>query len=113
MLDIKSFDEKEHKMLTGMSNSMVLRNAEYLAESGKLYEVRTVIVPGLLDNHRNVCEISSLIAKLDSKIRYKIIKFRPIGVLSNMKDAAVPSDELMKDLKKAAVGNGCENVIVV
>lgn len=113
MLDIKTFDPEEHKRLTGMSNEIVLKNAEYLAEQGKLYEVRTVIVPELLDNLRNVREISAMIARLDPEIRYKLIKFRPIGVISEMKNVPVPSDEQMEQLRKIAEEKGCRNVIVV
>lgn len=113
MLDIKSFDEQEHKMLTGMSNEIVIKNAEYLAKLNKLYEIRTVIVPELLDNLRNVQEISSLICRLNPNIRYKLIKFRPIGVLKDMKSIPTPSDEQMEQLKKIAEEKGCRNVIVV
>lgn len=113
MLDIKSFDSDEHMMLTSMPNGIVLKNAEYLAKLNKLYEIRTVIVPGLIDNYRNVAEISRLISKLNSNIRYKLIKFRPIGVLDKMKKTPVPSDVLMEELKNSAMENGCKNVIVV
>jgi pyruvate formate lyase activating enzyme len=113
MLDIKSFDEEEHRMLTGMSNDLVLKNAEYLTGLGKLHEIRTVIVPGLLDNHRNVREISGMISRLNPDIRYKLIKFRPLGVLENMKKVPAPSNELMEDLKRSAEEKGCRNVIVV
>ena len=113
MLDIKSFDEKEHVMLTGMSNDLVLKNAEYLAKLDKLYEIRTVIVPGLLDNHRNVREISGMISRLNPDIKYKLIKFRPLGVLGEMKKVPVPSNKLMEELKKSVEEKGCRNVIVV
>lgn len=113
MLDIKSFDEEEHKMLTGMTNRIVLKNAEYLAKLNKLYEIRTVIVPGILDNRRNVAEVGRLIAELDADIRYKLIRFRPVGVLEDMKKVEMPSDELMAELKNSAEEKGCRNVIVV
>ncbi len=113
MLDIKSYDEGEHKMLTGMSNATVLKNAEYLANKQKLYEIRTVIVPGILDNYRNVAEVSRLIAKLDADIRYKLIRFRPVGVAGDIKKVGIPSDELMEELKKTAEKNGCRYVVVV
>lgn len=113
MLDIKSFDETEHRMLTGMSNRLVLNNAGYLAKHDKLYEIRTVIVPGLLDNRRNVAETGRLIAELNPDIRYKLIKFRPMGVIGKMKGNPIPSDELMEEMKNTAEDKGCRNVIVV
>jgi YjjW family glycine radical enzyme activase len=113
MLDIKSFDEAEHIKLTGMSNKVVIKNAEYLASKNKLYEVRTVIVPGLLDNKRNVDKISRLIASLNPDIRYKLIKYRPIGVIESMKNVPVPTDEEMTELKELAAGNGCMDILTV
>lgn len=113
MLDIKSYDEEEHIMLTGMSNTTVLNNAEYLAKINKLYEVRTVIVPELLNNHRNVMEISRLISRLDPSIRYKLIGFRPVGVIGEMKSTPVPSEAMMEELKTLAEKNGCREVVLV
>ncbi|HWR62223.1 MAG TPA: YjjW family glycine radical enzyme activase [Clostridia bacterium] len=113
MLDIKSFDNGEHMRLTGMSNENVLKNAVYLAGLDKLYEIRTVIVPELLDNRRNVEEISRLLSGLNPEIRYKLISFRPVGVVDEMKGTPVPSAALMQELKDAAEMNGCKRVLVV
>lgn len=113
MLDIKSYDEEEHVMLTGMSNAIVLKNAEYLASRHKLYEIRTVIVPGILDNRRNVAEVSRLIAELGGDIRYKLIKFRPVGVIDSMKKVEIPSDEFMEELRALAEAKGCKHLLVV
>lgn len=113
MLDIKSFDNAEHKMLTEKDNDMVLKNARYLASVNKLYEVRTVVVPGVLNNLNNVNEISKLIASLNPEIRYKLIKYRPIGVRIEKIEAIQPDDETMEKLKDVAFGNGCKNIIVV
>lgn len=113
MLDIKSFDRDEHVKLTGKDNYMVLKNAEYLAGINKLYEVRSVIVPGVLNNLYNVNEISKLIASLNPEIRYKLIKYRPIGVRSDKIESAQPSDGMMEELKAIASRNGCKNIIIV
>jgi YjjW family glycine radical enzyme activase len=113
MLDIKSYNAEEHKMLTGMPNNIVLKNAEYLASLNKLHEVRTVVVPGLLDNHYNVVEVARMLTELNPNILYKLIRFRPIGVADNMKNTPMPSDELMEELKNSAEEMGCRNVIVV
>ncbi len=113
MLDIKSVDETEHRMLTGMSKDIVLKNADYLAKMDKLYEVRTVIVPKLLDNHRNVAVTAAMLTELNPDIRYKLIRFRPMGVTGKMKDNPVPTDELMAELKMLAEEKGCRNIVVI
>lgn len=113
MLDIKAFSGEEHKKLTGMGNEMVLKNANYLGRLGKLYEVRTVIVPDLLDNELNVKEISRLISEIDNNIRYKLIKYRQHGARGELLKAPQPSDKYMEKLSEIAKANGLRNVIIV
>lgn len=113
MVDLKSYNPKEHIHLTGMDNGIILENIKYLSSINKLYEVRTVIVPNVLDNDYNVDMISKLIAKLDTKIRYKLIKYRPIGVRIELLNSYVPSDDMMNKLRDLAADNGCKEVIIV
>lgn len=113
MLDIKSIDELEHIQLTGKSNLQILSNAHAIAKEGKLVEVRTVIVPDVLDNENNVNQTSRLIVKYDQAIRYKLIKYRQIGVRENRMLSESPTDGYMKTLKEIAENNGCSNILVV
>lgn len=113
MVDLKSYDPEEHRMLTGKGNEPVIENIRYLAEIHKLYEIRTVIVPELLDNRKNVDKISRLIATLDPSIRYKLIRFRPVGVRGAAKIWKEPTEELMEELVAMAEKNGCKNVVMV
>lgn len=113
MLDVKSFDKEEHKMLTGQDNEIVLKNMAYLASVNKLYEIRTVIVPDILDNKRNVKIISKRLAQLNPSIKYKLIKYRPIGVRTDIIKSSVPTDEMMTKLKDIAIKNGCKDVVVI
>ena len=113
MLDVKSFDREEHKMLTGQDNEIVLKNMKFLASINKLYEIRTVIVPDVLDNERNVDMASKRLAGLNPNIKYKLIKYRPIGVRTDIIKSSVPTDEMMTRLKDIAVKNGCKDVMVI
>ena len=113
MVDIKSYDNEEHKRLTGMENTTVIENVKYLAKLNKIYEIRTVIVPEVLDNYNNVDKISRLIAILNPDIRYKLIKYRQVGVRTYKINSYTPNDETMKKLVKIAENNGCRNVVIV
>ncbi len=113
MIDAKSFDQKEHQKLTGISNQNVLENIKFTASLDKLYEVRTVIVPKALNNKYNVEKISSLLASLDSAVRYKLIKYRPVGVRGEKINSYLPDDDFMNFLKLIAEDNGCKNVVMV
>ena len=113
MVDIKSYNNEEHKILTGMGNDTVIENVKYLAKLNKIYEIRTVIVPEILDNHNNVNEISKLIASLNPDIRYKLIKYRQLGVRREMINSYTPGDETMKELGAIATSNDCRNIVIV
>jgi len=113
MVDLKAYDIEEHKLLTGMDNKIILENLRFLSSINKLYEVRTVIVPEVLNNNYNVDMTSKLIASLDSSIRYKLIKYRPMGVRTELIDSYTPSDDIMDQLADLARDNGCKEVIKV
>ncbi|PAB57247.1 YjjW family glycine radical enzyme activase [Anaeromicrobium sediminis] len=111
MLDVKSFNGEEHVALTKKANDSVLENLKILLEKKKIYEVRTVIVPKLLDNENNVKNISKIISNIDENVRYKLIKYRPLGVRIDKLKGSTPEDEYMKKLMDMARVNGCKNVI--
>lgn len=113
MLDVKAFDKGDHKRLTGAENEVIIHNFNHIAQAGKLYEVRTVVVPGLLNNLLTVKETAKRIARYDGTIRYKIIRYRPHGVRKERIQSDSPNDDLMNMLVKAATENGCSNIILV
>lgn len=113
MIDLKSYNNEEHIMLTGSNNDNIIKNINELSKLNKIYEIRTVIVPNLLKNSYNVNKISKLIASLDPNIRYKIIKFRDKGVRKELIKSNEPSKDYMDELYTIAVSNGCNNVIRV
>lgn len=109
MLDVKAWDMELHKKLTGRDNKIVLQNLDYLAEIGKLYEVRTVIVPGWMDEEETVRQVARRIAAYPS-VRYKLIKFRPWGVRPPM-DVETPSDAYMEKLAEMARTCGVREIV--
>ena len=115
MLDIKAFKEDDHRTVTGISNRIVLDNCRYLASLGKLYEVRTVVVPGLFDAEGTVRSTAAMLRPYQKiqPIRYKIIAFRPMGVREEYSGYPVPDSALMESLEKIAKTEGMGTVIVV
>lgn len=113
MLDVKSFDNSIHNKYIDFDNKHVLSNLDYLASIGKLYEVRTVIVPEIFNNEETVKRVSEIINKYDPNIRYKLIKFRNLGVRHSLKSHPSPSDKYMDELKNISEKNGCKNIIIV
>jgi len=78
MLDVKAYDDDFHIKLTGQSNKPVLANFAYLVESGKLTEVRTVLLPNEKENNKKTIEY--VISQSQGHCDYKLIKYRPQGV---------------------------------
>ncbi|MCT4507186.1 MAG: YjjW family glycine radical enzyme activase [Tepidibacter sp.] len=113
MLDVKSFDKKEHIKLTGQDNTNVLENLKFLLEKDKLYEVRTVIVPEVLNNKNNVDNVSKIIAKYNTNVRYKLIKYRQLGVRQDKLISYTPGQNLMEEYKEIVTKNGCKNVVII
>jgi len=113
MIDLKSYHEEEHLALTGTTNKLVLRNMTLAAQAEKLYEIRTVVIPDVLDNMKTIVWGAQFIVKHNSNIRYKIIKYRQHGVREDKLQSRSPSDEEMKVLYDVAKGIGCRNIIIV
>lgn len=124
MVDMKVWDEKAHNNLTGYGNVEVIKNIEFLGNLGKLYEVRTVVVPNLLDNVETVTKISEIVGKINLKnqlnedIIYKLIKYREMGVRKEilemeLSNSISPGENIMKELSKVVRDNKVEKVIII
>ncbi len=112
MLDVKAWDREEHRELTGQENENVIKNLKFLLEIDRLFEVRTVVVPESLTNIETIREVSKVIA--GSKTRYKIIRYRRMGVRPDrLVGVKSPGDELMEEMREAALREGVEEVIII
>ena len=100
MLDIKAWKLSELKIL-GVKSANPLKNLKFLKEKAKLYEVRSVIVPNLLNSEVLVKEVSKDLTS--TNIRYKIIKYREIGVRDrNKSKLESPTDDYLHKLERIA-----------
>ena len=115
MLDVKAWDPAEHQRVTGQDNRQVLANLSWLAQAGRLEEVRTVVVPELFDAEQTVREVCRVVAPHIAKrnTRYKIICYRPFGVRQEYRGLIPPSGELLAHLCQLAQSCGVPNAVVV
>ena len=115
MLDIKAFDEAAHINVTGHTNKVVIANEKYLAEIGKLDEVRMVFVQDLYDAEQSARGIIEMLAQYENahKIRIKIISYRPMGVREQYAHYEVPSEELLEQIADMYRTHGFESVIII
>ncbi|PKR88652.1 YjjW family glycine radical enzyme activase [Pleomorphomonas diazotrophica] len=80
MLDIKAFDPDRHRRLTGTDNKLSLASARLLADAGKLYELRFLLVPGETDRPEEIGALAALARELDPNIRLRLNAFQLHGV---------------------------------
>ena len=115
MLDVKAWDSSVHRCVTDTDNADVLRTLSFLAERGKLEEVRTVVVPGLVDAEDTVRETARVIAPYLSKrpVRYRIIAFRPMGVREAFRAYETPDAAYLSSLADTARAAGMTDVVVI
>lgn len=115
MLDVKAWSGDDHRKVTGVSGAMVQKNAVELAAAGKLFEVRTVVVPGLFDYEQTVRETAKLLKPylVYGGIRYKLIRYRQIGVREQYAVYQSPGDDVMERLSDIVYSEGLRDVIVI
>lgn len=115
IMDAKSLDPTEYLMLTGigLEDGNWWENMHKSASSNKLIEVRSVVVPGLLNNYRNIWLMSEWLSRYSPDTRYRIIGFRNHGVVGGLKNAPSPSADQMQELKRLAMRLGVKNVLTV
>lgn len=115
MLDIKAWDRTEHQHVTGCANDTVLKNMLYLAQIGKLEEVRTVIVPGLFDTEGTVRQVSCALAPFLAKrsVRYKIIAYRPMGVRGEYHSLRSPTMDELRAHEAIARAEGMKDIVLI
>ena len=76
-IDLKFFNDRSYKKYTGGSLQPVLDSIEFLKSAGKWVEITTLIIPGLNDSDKELGQIASFIAELDSQLPWHISRFFP------------------------------------
>ncbi|MEF8874291.1 MAG: radical SAM protein [Candidatus Thermoplasmatota archaeon] len=105
--DIKAFEDRTHRELTGAPVEPVLRNAKTVAERApdKLWEYRYLLIPGV--NEKDVEPLAEFLAEIDESLPLNFLAFRPNFVLEDHPGAG--RKELESAVKRAKRA-GLENV---
>lgn len=111
MLDVKAFDEHTHRCLTGKGNQPVLKNLNFLAQIGKLKEIRLVCHPTETDGEMVIKEAAGIL-KINPGIRLRLIKFRSYGVRGRLEHTPSTSNEHIESLYRLARGVGFTDVVI-
>lgn len=112
MMDVKSWDSNVFRTLTGSGNENVKENLRYLADIGKLEEIRVVCMDDFVDVEAVIHGAAETLADETARQKLYLIRFRRFGVRGAPANAASPSGERMRQLRELAIQCGFRNVSV-
>lgn len=92
MIDLKASSREEFLNAVGNPCDHVVENIRLTLKKEKLYEIRTVLCPSIMDMEKTVALGCSLIAD-DPTVRYKLIRYRENGVKEENRWLRPPTDE--------------------
>lgn len=113
-MNITAFDRMDHVRITGTGNAELLRNTAFLAERGKLVEVKSVIVPELYDTESSISKLG-IFLKPFLKIRpfrICVIPYRPPESRSGSSMFSVPSGSYLLYLSEILKQAGFTDTVI-
>lgn len=121
-VDLKIFDDTNHKAYTGVSNQLIIENFQYLLTSSHASKVivRTPLIPSKTATSQNIAEISKFISSLYPDVHYELLNYNPLASSKySLLDQHYPLDDYplyhSKQLEKfyaVAKQNGIKNLII-
>jgi YjjW family glycine radical enzyme activase len=79
MVDLKAADDDVHRRITGHSNEPVKASIRFLAKSGKLAEIRLLVVEGVTDTDEELEAWSVFVRSVDRTIPVRVMPLRHLG----------------------------------
>lgn len=112
MLDVKAWDPDVFSKLTGGDVAPVKRNLAFLAERGRIEELRVVVIDGWTDPEDTLAGMAGLLGERTGAQRLRLTKFRRFGVRGPLADAPSPTDERMAALVRLAERLGFADIVL-
>lgn len=79
LLDIKHMNPRRHKEITGVSNELIISNAQRISERNIALYIRVPVIPGYTDSEENLRAISVFASKLNSLKEVHLIPMHHLG----------------------------------
>jgi YjjW family glycine radical enzyme activase len=86
MIDLKSWQSETHNWLVGRGNHRVFETINYLAEQGKLHEVRLLHIPGKSDLEDEIEQVGHYLKGLPSYVQIRLNAFQHHGAIGKALD---------------------------
>lgn len=119
--DLKAMDPELHRRLTGVSNELILNNAEQAAARGKEVIFRIPLIPGCNDSLTNIEETGAFVGGLSgngSNVSIEVLpyhdlgrdKYRWLDMDYGLEDTGKPDATQVEELKTILKDHGCSVV---
>lgn len=119
--DLKAMDPELHRRLTGVSNELILHNAEQVAVRGKDVIFRIPLIPGCNDSLTNIEETGAFVGGLSgngSNVSIEVLpyhdlgrdKYRWLDMDYGLEDTGKPDATQVEELKTILKDHGCSVV---
>jgi pyruvate formate lyase activating enzyme len=102
LFDLKVVDDARHRLVTGVSNDVILGNLRELARRGAQVRIRIPLVPGVNDDPENVDAIGRLLREIGLRCvdllpyhRAGLAKYARLDLESRLPDLQPPSDAVV------------------
>ena len=96
MLDVKAWDTEVYQRLTqAKDNTVVKQNLAWLLEHDRLTEVRIVCLPDRADVENILRHVAETFDFIGKNAPVRLLRFRPHGVIGELANHPMPSDEEM------------------
>lgn len=79
IVDIKLFDEIQHKKYTGTGNKLIFSNFKKLVESKQNILVRIPLIPKITATESNLKSIARFVFETSSEVEIELINFNPLS----------------------------------
>lgn len=96
LYDYKASDPQEHKRLTGVDNTLILKNLRSLSDAGARIHLRCPLIPGINDSTDHLINIGSISESLVGIEEVHVIPYHPMAKgkykMLGRESAALPLD---------------------
>jgi len=110
MVDLKAADRELHRRLTGTGNQRVKESIRFLAEAGKLAEVRLLVVEGVTDTDDELEAWGRFVGGVDADTPLRLMAFRHGGIRPEAQQWPETSPEAMDRVRHELTDLGLTRV---
>jgi len=108
LYDIKHMDSQTHKRLTGVSNELILHNAEKISERHIPLAITIPLIPGYNTSERNIRKTAEFVKQLKKVHEVHILpyhrlgqtKYERMGKSYGLKNLKSPKEKVVKKIKE-------------